>query len=367
MGPRLMSSIRKLALSAAAAIAVASIGCAKRGVEEPAFQAENCRRVTLVDEANAAIIVGAEDLAFDPATRRVFISAYDRRAVERAVSNRAAEIPEGGIYAAPIEALTAGASEISVRSLFERTAVTGGLRPHGVAFDERAGTLFFINRAYERQGKRWRMAPRLVEYSVAEARALNEQAVHCAANDVASFNDQMLLTFDHSDCGAGAVLENVFALRRSGFVSTDAKLTFDAAGHANGIAAIGDGRIAVAATRERSIHFVRPEPGDAFEVERVRVPGAPDNLTVAADGALIAAVHPSLLQIGLARKLGVGRSGSRIISLAPDSKAIKALFDDPTGDVIAAATVGLLVEDTLIVGSVIDDAIAVCERERVQS
>jgi hypothetical protein len=86
-------------------------------------------------------------------------------------------------------------------------------------------------------------------------------------------------------------------------------------------------------------------------------------LTLAEDGRLIAAVHPSMLAIGLSRKLGIGRSGSRIVSFAPDTNTISVLFDDPKGAVISAATVGLLVDDALIIGSVIDDALAVCRRE----
>lgn len=344
------------------AMLVLAAGCSERTSADVLFAPENCRRVAIIDETSGRPIVGAEDLAFNPSSREVLISAYNRRAVEKAVREKDAALPEGGVYAAPIAMLTAGDAAISVRSLVDKSAVQGGLRPHGFYFDTKKGHVSFVNRAYASAGDQWRLTPRLVEVDGRTGSVLREEAVHCAANDVAAYGRSTILTFDHSDCGLGGAIDDAFALRRSGFLSTDRSLAFAKAGHANGLAMVNETEIALAATRERSILLIDPM-ADKKEVRRVRVPGAPDNLTLAEDGRLIAAVHPSMLAIGLSRKLGIGRSGSRIVSFAPDTNTISVLFDDPKGAVISAATVGLLVDDTLIIGSVIDDALAVCRRE----
>jgi len=351
----------RMAILTAAALALSA--CAQKAAGEARYAADECRVVTLIDASTGEPVVGAEDLSLDPLTRRVIISAYDRRKVEREAAKGAAIIDEGGVYAASVDDLAKDASSLTVSSIVSRDLVAGGLRPHGVAFDPARREITFINRSYQKIEGRWRMTPHIERAGADGAVFVGDGgAPRCSANDIALLDDRTFVSFDHAACGWRGGVEDLLSSRASGIDMASGEPVFEKARHANGLASLPDRRLALASTRDKSV-LVLDEKADGFKVvRRIDLPGAPDNVTVAASGKIIAAVYPSLFAIGAQRKLGIGRSGSRIVEADPATGETALLFDDPSGKIISAASVGLMTEGLLVIGSAVDRGIAVCKR-----
>ena len=339
---------------------IAALGACAAETGEPYYAHDDCRRIDLIDEATGAAIVGAEDLVFDNAGGRLVISAYDRRAAEKAAKQSRVPPPQGGLYAVPIESVFAANSALEAARIVDPTKIKNGLRPHGV--DVANGEVAFINRGYVRDGKRWRMAPTMVRISAAGE--ITSKNVHCAANDVAVVGDSHLFTRDHLACGGYArLVENALAQKKSGAYFDDGGALIDGVAFANGVAVLDDG-FAVAATREKAVHVFRANKDEGARQFVVDVSGAPDNLSVAGDGDIIAALHPNLLRLAFARKLDIGNAGSRIVRIDLDGDAAVMLFDDPSGEMFSAATIGVVSERGLVAGSVMDSGLLVCEKRR---
>jgi hypothetical protein len=330
------------------------VGVAQYGLDQ-------CRRVALIDAATGETIRGAEDLALDAENGRLFISAYDRRAVEKAARKKGDAPAHGGVYAAMLDDLfNSQADELRVNALAAPGDFAGGLRPHGISYDATNEELVFVNRSYARDGRKWKMTPHLRRIGANGEVFVGAPApAPCAANDVEATDGAVLTSFDHGGCGAGAMLENVFSLKRSGVVSEEGVL-FERAVFANGLARTAGGDVVMAATREKAL-LVLHETDDGFSVvKRIAVPGGPDNLTITADGGVIAAVHPSLMKLTANRKFGFGKSPSRIVKADPDTGAVDILFDDPKARVFSAATAAVETEAGLVAGSVTDEGLMVC-------
>lgn len=345
--------------------AVALVGCAKRLDEAPAYSLAECKRIALIDAATGEAIVGAEDMAFDAASRRIIISAYDRRTAEREAARGAAQIAQGGVYAAPLDRLQSRAQSITLSSVIARDTIDGGLRPHGLSFDPDRREIMFVNRSYKREGRRWRMAAR-IERAGADGEVFVGAATspRCSANDVANIGGDLFVSYDHAACGWRGGLEDLFALRASGVEVIGGGAIFDKARHANGIAAVSPEILALAATRDHEIILIGRRGAEFERIGRIKVPGAPDNLTVNANGDVVAALHPSLFAIGAERRLGIGRSAGRVVSVNPATGAVTLLFDDPKASLLSAVSVGLEIEDMLVIGSALDRGIVLCRKDR---
>ena len=343
-------------------IAVLTGACAREAQLDAEYSLDQCRRLALIDAASGMTIRGAEDFALDGEHGRLFISAYDRRAVEKAAKKRRDELPQGGVYAAALsEIFDHKTTELKLASLAAPGDFAGGLRPHGIAYDANNRELLFINRTYVRHGRKWKMVPKLQRIGANGEMFVGEAATaHCAANDVAAMSNRVFTSFDHGSCGAGAAFENIFRLKRSGVADND-RPVYSRAAFANGIAEIANGELALAATRESAVIILAAAEGELDERARIALPGRPDNLTVSADGAIIAAVHPSMRKLAANRKFGIGKSPSRIVRAMPDGGPVTVLFDDPKATLFSAATVGLETERGLIAGSVTDDGLLVCQ------
>lgn len=327
--------------------------------DRPRFSLDLCTRVTLVDSRTGLEVAGAEDLDIDRAGGRLFVSAYDRRAVERAARRGSANIPEGGLYVVALGGLSGGEPRLRADPIVAPALATRGLRPHGIAYDEATGELHVVNRGYVREEKRWSMRAQLLSFDP-QGELSAARDIACSANDLAVHDGRLLVTLDHSACGLRAGVEDVFGLKRARLVDASGATLVDGIGFANGAAALADGRVVVAATRERALYPVALEEGAADKEEAIPLGAAPDNLSISDGGRIVAALHPSLSAIGLQRRLGVGRSPSRIIEIDPATGDRRILFDDPKAAIISAATVAILAEQRLIIGSVIDPGLVVC-------
>jgi hypothetical protein len=349
--------------SAGAALALAlAAACSAAPSPDAQYPADACRRVRLTDAATGLPIVGAEDFAFDRERDRLFIAAYDRKRVERAARSRALAIPEGGIYRVEFSRLVATAgAELQADRLESTGRVAGGLRPHGLSYDAAAGEIAFVNRGYQKIDGRWLMTSR-VERLNAElpARTLSGPAP-CAANDLVTGPDGAVVSFDHDHCDWRSGVEDLLSLKRSGVADGAGAPLFQGAVYANGLERTRAGEIALAATRENSILILAKTPAGYAVERRIEVSGGPDNLTLADDGGIVAAVHPSLLRLALVRRLGLGRAPSRVVKIDPRSGDVLMLFDDPSGGLFSGATVAVERDGALILGSATDAGLLACE------
>lgn len=342
--------------------AIALAACAREANTAPLYAAGECRRLSLIDAATGAEVVGAEDLAYDAATGTLFISAYDRRAVEGSIRRRATVLPEGGLYGAPLDALLAAVEPLSLLSLIDSEEVSGGLRPHGISFDSAARRLSVINRGYKLTGGGWRRSVSILSIKDGAVEK-SAHAAHCAANDLAGVGDKFFVSFDHQTCGWRAGVEDVVGARSGGVETDDGLSAYGGVRHANGVAALSDGRLVLAATRDKALLLLSKSENELELQKRIRLPGAPDNPSASADGRVVVAVHPNLLSIGLARRLGIGNAGSRIVRADPDRGNVTLLYDDPNAAQFSAASAAIEVDGALIAGSALDSGLLVCRRE----
>ncbi|PWC52634.1 hypothetical protein [Azospirillum sp. TSO22-1] len=320
----------------------------------------DCRVVAVV--AQGRPVVGIEDLVVDEALGQAVLSAYDRGADP--------EKAGGGLFLLPLAALAGARAEaVELTSGFRPAS---GFRPHGMDLRAEADgsrSVLAINR-------RWDGVVAVERFTLRGTTLWHRGSVEdprlCRANEVAFLDgDRFLFTGDHGGCGWVAVaVENVLNLHRGfvGLVDQDrgrdgVRVLADGIGFPNGL--LPDpaaDRLYVAATRERAVLVYRLSAllvGSASPpVERIAVPGGPDNLSRAADGRVLAAVHPSLFALALHRYGWPGGVAStRVVALGADGVTVVAEDD---GRRLPAATVAAAWSGGLIAGSATSDRLLVC-------
>ncbi len=335
--------------------------CGQTDLDEAYYEHDQCSRIALINEVGDTL-VGVEDIAPDLVEGQLFLSAYDRRLVERAVRRKDDELPQGSVYKLSLDDIfESDGGDVSVVSLIAPGEIAGGVRPHGLDFDAVNHELIFVNRAYERNGRSWKMTPHLQRIGANGELFVGETSrAPCSANDVALSDDQVYTSFDHSACNWRAGVEDIFRLKRSGVAGADGAVLFDRAAFANGIVKASDKEIAIGATRENALLFFKISPDSLEQTMRIETPGGPDNLTRTDSGAIIAALHPAKFRLMLNRKFGIGKAPSRIVRIDRDKGEVEVLFEDRSGELFSAATVAVETSDGLVAGSVTDEGVLVC-------
>ena len=338
--------MRTARLRAAGIALVALAGCAPSapGRIDPA----DCRRLSLIDAAGRPVI-GAEDLALAGDT--LFVSAYDRLAAERAAGKAGPVPPAGGLYALPLAALDAR-SPVRVADIL--APVLGrAVRPHGIdaVGADRSVTLGVSVREYVRGADGWdlRAGAVVLRQRPEGWTAGAEIPADARLNDVALAGPALFGSLDGGRSAFGPARGSVVELapaRRT----VAGELRF-----ANGLVRDRAGTLWVAETRADRI--------TALPARRsLALPGAPDNLTLAPDGRIVAALLPDLLRYALHRfDLPLGaHAASRIVAVDPATGAAETLFDDPSGETFSGATVGLVAGRHLVLGAVREPGLLVC-------
>ena len=312
------------------------------------FAHDDCSRIALRDAETGAAVTGVEDIAVLP-DGLLLLSAHDRLDPGE---------PDGGLYLLAPDLLARGGTA-SVRSILPADTVSGGLRPHGIAIHPTEPVVAFINRG---RGQPVRLTLARYDLTARRLSFIAEGAPHplsCAANDLVFEDQSVLITLDRGHCISD--LREVLGVDHLGSVirvplepggNGEVTPIATALAFPNGIAIDPvAGGVIIAETRAGTL---RSPQADA----RV-VPGGPDNLTL--DGPdLVAALHPSLIRLGLYRYDWTDSAPSRIVSVGPER--VEILFDDPDGALFSGATVGQMVGDRLFAGSVRDAGLLLCER-----
>lgn len=380
----------------AAAMAASGLSAA------PLDEAGTCRAYILVDEVTGATIMGPEDITIDRASGVVYVSAYDRRAVEREKKAGGPIATGGGIYRFPLpDGLPQGAS-IPVTGMTGEFAKTHDFHPHGFHF--RPGNpgnpgepakLHVVNHVYELQGGKLVDNPTIERFRIAGGALVHEATIRsgpgepamCSPNDIwAKADGSFYVSNDHGACtGFGRAWEETFALKRSYLLYYDGqtfrkvvqKLRF-----ANGVTgredpASGETLIIVSETRGKKLRVFaeadllaaensgsKATPRDSIALE-----GSPDNLGWSEDGDLLVATIPNIISMAtyMTGLLGKKKTASRTQRIPwTDGRPGNAeiVFEDD-GSMISGATSMAEAGGLYFIGAAFDDNIAICA-ERVE-
>lgn len=349
-------------------------------------------------KVNHAPLIGIEDMAYDPQTERLYLSAYDRRKVARELKAGQTSLSGGGIFAlnpASLEPVPLR-GDIQAISVLESVRESGRefgnfsgkisgkarplentIRPHGMSLSRHgpALKLSFIERFFNGEG----LVPRLLTLidNGAEGRDDGSQdswvlsaqgSLPCAANDMIIMRDGThIISSDHKACTVrGQRRENIFFPKRA-YVrfENEAGLSLELGGlsFANGVALSADESLLyVAETRKKrlSVYDMRPlKSGELPTLERyIHLPGGPDNLTLGMDGYVYAALHTHLMRFGLFRAGGAASASSRVARVSPSGEV--EIFD-MAKNILSGVTVAVPIGSKLWLGAAYDQGLAICD------
>jgi hypothetical protein len=334
-------------------------------------ETSDCRPVALVDAASGRPVTGVEDLAVDPASGLVLLSAYDRQA-DPGTPGRAGS---AGLYAFDPAAGAQG-GRIAVRDLSRDFKRTDPLFPHGIdLLPGTEGRLFVVNRRYESGADP--AIPVTVElFDWDGARLAHRQTLAdprlCRANDLVALGPEALLvTGDRGACGGiGLLAEDVLGLSGGHVLHWDGDVlrrAADGIAFANGIAVRGD-RTYVAATRGTAIHIYRTadlsdaDAGPAEPVGTIALPAGPDNLSWDREGRLLAAAHPDLFALFLfrGRWLGTETAPSRVLRIGVEAGEPLAYAVATEGESLSGATAAVETAGRLLIAGAHGDRMLIC-------
>ncbi len=387
------SLIGRLTMLAVLMLTAVLAGCGGDAGDVPAQAETRCRNVALADRFGTDPIRGVEDLAIDHERGLIYLSAYDRFALEDAIAAKSRTLPRGGLYAAPLSAIldADNGTTVTVRELTGAFVGPNDFRTHGIDLytpplgdQHLAAVVHRYGRADRGEKVSWRRQSGVAFYRVTpaglEQTALVFHPELCHANDLAVVGPRtVLVTRDHGACGSFAAAEDVLGLKRARVMKVtlngEGKLDRDPVplaggiGFANGIAVDRSRRrVIIAATREQALLIYDLErllSGDAGHPQgRIALDGAPDNLTLSPDGHLLSGVHPSLLQIGFYRRrwFGETRAPARVLAINLDTAKTRLAYQDSEGARFPAVTVAAGHDEVLVMGSVGAEGLLVCPR-----
>ncbi|MFA5119557.1 SMP-30/gluconolactonase/LRE family protein [Zavarzinia sp.] len=351
---------RRLVISGAIFFAVCAGAVAYVYVKAGQFRGiENAGQVTCRAIGG---VVGAEDIAIDPAHKRAFVSVDDRRAT---MAGRAVR---GRIALLDLTAEPPVAVEVS-------PAQPETLHPHGISLwtDPASGeqTLFVVNHLDSG-------ISRVELFTVgADGKLAHKGGIIGAEllspNDIVGVGpNRFYATNDHgSTTGLGRLAEDYLQLPRADIVYFDGtrfRRVAEGLQYANGINVSADGKrlYATETTGFDVVAYARdPDSGGLSLLGRTSLPNGPDNIDMGADGSLWIAGHPHLLDFVEHAGDPAKPSPSEVLRLIPAADgtlAIETVLTDKgemlSGSSVAADAGG----GRFLVGSVFEEKILDCRR-----
>ncbi len=360
-------------------------------VAAPLDEAGTCKAYTLVDDATGAVVLGPEDIAIDRAAGVVYVSAYDRRAVEHEKAAGGPVTTVGGIYRFALPQTLPEGGSIPVTDLTSGFRESHDFRPHGFHF--RPGNparLHVVNRVYEMKKGKPVINPAIERFRLEGGALVHEATIRpgadeplmCSPNDLWTKADgTFYVSNDHGTCtGFGSVWEETFALRHAYLLYYDGakfrkvaeKLAF-----ANGVTgrenANGETQIIVSETRRKRLRVfdeadLLSGSGKAKPRHTIKLKGSPDNLDWNENGDLLVATIPNI--IGMATYMrglfGKKKTGSRTqrvpwgVDGMPGKPGRPEIVFEDNGSMISGATVMAGAGGLYFIGAAFDDNIAIC-------
>ncbi len=302
-------------------------------------------------------VVGAEDVTIDPDTMVAYLSADDRR-------RRMAGAPvRGEIYG--LDLLRDDAAPVPLSG-----GMPADFHPHGISLwrgADGAKRLFVINHPLAGGHE-------VVIFDVRDGGLAMVDTVAYA--DLSSPNDlvavgprQFYASNDrgYPEEGLMATLEAYLQLPVASVSYFDGESGSRAVGglvFANGINTSADGgTVYIAECLRRSVGIYNRDPGSGALVHRgtIDLGSCPDNIEVDESGNLWIAAHPRLFDLVAHRGDASKRAPSQILRADPATGAVTEILLD-AGDLISAASTAAVAGNRMVVGTIFDDKVLVCER-----
>ncbi len=150
------------------------------------------------------------------------------------------------------------------------------------------------------------------------------------------------------------------------FDGEEARVVVDDIASGGGInVSAGGGTLYVSETSGQRIRVLRRDPasGAVTELARIAVPTSPDNIDVAADSSLTVAGHANTMKLIMHFIKGTP-APSQILRVMPDNDGNAAIDEIylNAGDEISASSVGVTYGNKLLIGSITDRKLLVCEQ-----
>jgi hypothetical protein len=304
----------------------------------------------------------AEDVTVDRERGLAYISFLDRAALIRG------EAAQGTVMRIDLNRLPL----VPEDALLDRPA---HLRTHGLSLyisPDGRRSLFVINHPVNRGTE-----PELVEVfdEVAPGQFRHRETfkdpLFNSPNDLAAVgprqfyvaNDKVL----KGGLAAGLQQLGIGASPLTYFDGTEARIVADDIAAGSGInVSAGGGTLYVAETSAQRIRVLQRDPasGAVTEKARIPVPTSPDNIDIAADGSLTVAGHANTLKLIMHFIKGTP-APSQVLRVIPengDEAAVDEIYLN-AGDEISASSVGATYGSKLLIGSITDRQLLVCEQD----
>lgn len=307
---------------------------------------DQCRKVD--------VFPGTEDVTIDPEINVAFISADDRRATF------AGAPVQGGVYVMRLDG-TDRVMKASPDSF-------GEFHPHGISLwrgDDGRKRLFAINHTINDGDK-------VEVFDVGLGGALMHVDTitfpeMTSPNDIVGVGPRSFYVTNDKGFKEGlmSTLEAYLALPFSSlayFDGQDGKIAARGLTYANGINVTADGKTLYATeflARKVSVFDRDPASGALTKKKSIRVNTGPDNVEIAADGALWIGGHSKVFDFLKHAEDPKAIAPSHIIRVNPETGLKEDMLIDTTG-AINGSSVGAVWDNLLIVGAVFDDHVMVC-------
>lgn len=309
----------------------------------------------LIDQCRAvSVFPGTEDVTIDPELGVAFISADDRRAT------LAGNPVQGGVYVLRLDG--------SDRVMKASPDSFGEFHPHGLSLwrgQDGRKRLFVINHT-EREGNKVEIFDVGLGGALMHVDSIAFPEM-ISPNDVLGVGPRSFYVTNDKGMTEGFMrqVEAYLTLPLSSlayFDGQDGKIVARGLTYANGVNMAADGKTVYVTEflRRRVSVFDRDAATGALSRRKtIAVNTGPDNVEVAADGALWIGGHSKVFDFLKHAKDPTAIAPSHVIRVNPDSGVVEDMLIDTDGT-INGSSVGAVYSDTLIVGAVFDDHVMVC-------
>lgn len=320
---------------------------------EPHFDG-SCRRVTGA--------VGPEDVTIHPETRVAYVSATDRKALF------AGKPVPGAIFSYDLDDPEAGLVNLTPDAGID-------FQPHGISLwrgESGRAVLFVVNHPHDERGG---LRHQIDVFDLVGGRlvhrppALEDDELLIMPNDIVGLGpDRFYLTNTHANPpGFRQTLETYLRLTRARVVHFDGERfqpAIEGLLYPNGINVSADGRrLYVAGSTARALRIYERDPASESLrfLREIPLTSAPDNIEVAADGALWIGAHPKILKLLAHRSDPSLPSPSQVLRVEPESGDVREVYLD-LGDQISGSTVAAVHGNRMLIGQILGDGILDCTR-----
>ena len=307
-------------------------------------------------------IPGPEDFEVDAAHDAIIVSSTNRRVPKNTPD------PRDGLYLLKL-------SEPSARPV-KLDSGSKDFHPHGISLYRAANgdeTLMAIN--HRKDGSQ-SVEILGLDYTDGVAKLLPHSSIEggllVSPNDLFAVGpDRFYVSNDHvTKTALGRFSEDYLLWPRADLVyfnGTNFRVPVQRMAFPNGVYVTPDGtHLYVAVTNERRVIAMSREPffGNLTEIGSLSLPMRPDNISADAQGRLIIAGHPSLLRVNQFRTDSSKPSPSEVMRITLDKAGVPTGYETifaNDGGLIGASSSAAVAGKQLLIGSVLDDKLLVCD------